>query len=80
MKGPLKARDVGGAGLEDTVPPPAGAVVWIVCAIPPEGGIYTSVHTNEGGANARLAELAAEWGVPLGKVEGTVNACEVETP
>ncbi len=80
LKGPLRARDVGGAGLEDTIPQPAGPEVWIVCALPPDGGIYLSLHATEAGANARLGELAAEWGVPLDKVEGTVSACEVETP
>jgi hypothetical protein len=80
MKGPMSARDIGGAGLEDTIPKPPGPQVFVACVLPASGGIWISVNTTEAGAKAWFAGKAAEYGVSVDALNGTVASTELETP
>ena len=78
----VTAADLGGAAFDSNgqIEGRSGqSTVWVMAGISPETPLYISLHTTRAGADQRLAEKAAEWGVPISKA-GEVQPCDVENP
>jgi hypothetical protein len=72
--------EMANAGRIDVTDAVGAEQVFVVCAMPPDGGdIYVSLHSTQGGAMTRFADMAEEWGVCAGDLQGVVRVAVVET-